>query len=381
MSRRKEMSVNFKTMLNHEPVVESFEERIDVRTLPSDGATLSVVSLFSGCGGLDLGFRGGFSVFANEHKKFFERNPYEILWANDIYTEAFETYKKNIGPHIVQEDIRGIVKQSIPKADVIIGGFPCQDFSIAGKKQGLQVSRGRLYMEMVELVSIQKPYAFLAENVKNITSDKLVDGERNQKVIDSIVDDFTSVGYDVTVHHISAADYGVPQLRERVFIVGIRKDLKTKFYVPKPHHPIMSAKEAIDDLWGKEDDLSIPNHSQRSLAKFPERKASGMQGNYLIAADKPSQTIRSEHHMNIQGHYRTYNPDNPSDRSSWRRLTVRECARLQSFPDDFVFIGNKTQTYVVVGNAVPPIVGWYMARALYVCLAKAIEIPLRQNYC
>ncbi|WP_165613712.1 DNA cytosine methyltransferase [Desulfotruncus arcticus] len=350
-----------------EPLVDD-DGQVDVLELSGSHKKLKVVSLFSGCGGLDLGFLGDFSVFTGRNKKCFEKNPYEIIWANDFHLEAYQTYKNNIGEHIVYGNINGIVKNTIPQGDIIIGGFPCQDFSISGKKQGLQADRGRLYKQMVELIGIQKPLAFLAENVKHITNDKLIDQTNGRKVIDCIVDDFENLGYRVRVYLVSAASYGVPQNRERAFIVGIRDDIPFLFRLPRSHHGIMAARQAIDDLWGKENDLSIPNHNQMSLAKFPEPKRNGNQGNYRISPDSPSQVIRSEHHMNIQGHYRTHNPDDPNDRSAWRRLTVRECARLQSFPDNFVFSGNKTQSYVVVGNAVPPILGWYMARALYKAL-------------
>ena len=217
---------------------------------------------------------------------------------------------------------------------------------------------------MLEIIKIQKPVAFLAENVKNILSPLLVD-EHGNRVIERMEKDFEAIGYDVQTNLVYAPDYGIPQKRWRVFIVGIRKSLHRKFQMPKSHHPLMTAKQAIDDLWGKEEDLSIPNHNQVSLAKFKPPRRNGNQGNYQVQADQPSQTIRSEHHMNIQAHYRTYHEAEPQNRNFWRRLTVRECARLQTFPDHFVFVGPKTATYKMVGNAVPPMLGWYMARALY----------------
>ena len=342
---------------------------VDVRTLTNKEKRYKIVSLFSGCGGLDLGFRGGFSCFKDENELDFEFNPYDIIWANDFYKPACDSYSLYFKHNIVYDDITTIDKTSIPKGDIVIGGFPCQDFSISGKQGGLSTSRGSLYLQMLEVIKIQKPIAFLAENVKNILSPMLVD-ENGQRAIDRIVSDFESIGYTVKTNLVYAPDYGVPQRRWRVFIVGIRNDQNKTFVMPHAHHPFMTAKQAIDDLWGKENDLSIPNHNQMSLAKFKPPSRSGNQGNYQVRADQPSQTIRSEHHMNIQAHYRTYNEADPQNRDYWRRLTVRECARFQTFPDDFFFCGSKSDAYKVVGNAVPPMLGWYMARALHQALAS-----------
>lgn len=365
------MTVQFSPQISFEDIDDTIDfssNEISVKNIPPFKDKLKVISLFSGCGGLDLGFLGDFNVFGKENEKHFEENPFEIIWANDFFQEAVDSYRSNIGNHIVQGDISEILEDlgdDMPKSDIIIGGFPCQDFSISGKQRGLDSDRGLLYLQMVKLVERQQPIAFLAENVKNILSTKLWDHERNQRVIDTIVEDFESAGYDVSYKLLYAPDFGIPQKRERVFIVGTRKDLNIKFKFPKSHSSPVTSKQAIDDLWGKEDDLSIPNHNQMSLAKFKAPQKSGNQGNYPIVADAPSQVIRAEHHGNIQAHYRTHNPSNPLDRTNWRRLTVREAARLQTFPDDFKFEGSKTQAYKAVGNAVPPILGWYVARALY----------------
>ncbi len=339
---------------------------VDIRKLPH-GKTYKVVSLFSGCGGLDLGFQGGFDLFAGDNRLTFEKNPFEIIWANDFYKYACDSYSKYFHHDIVFDDITKIDKTKIPKGDIVIGGFPCQDFSISGKQGGLSTERGNLYRQLRETILAQNPVAFLAENVKNILSPKLLDGNGN-RAIDKIKEDFESLGYKVEINLVYAPDYGIPQRRWRVFIVGIRNELKKRFVMPKSHHAPMNAQQAIDDLWGKEEDLSIPNHNQMSLAKFKPPRRNGNQGNYQVRADQPSQTIRSEHHMNIQAHYRTHNEEDPTDRTAWRRLTVRECARLQTFPDDFWFAGSKSAAYKVVGNAVPPMLGWYMARALYLAL-------------
>lgn len=327
--------------------------------------SFKVVSLFSGCGGLDLGFTGGFEVF----NRYYEKHPFDIIWANDFFKEACQTYKHNLGNHIVEGDISLLDKSQIPDADIVIGGFPCQDFSVAGKRQGTTVKRGRLYLEMKNVIERIKPLIFVAENVEGLVN------MENGLVLQKIKNDFSqmkvgneTIRYNVTHHLLNAADYGVPQIRKRVFIVGVRSDLKINYEAPQPTHVNnwMTAKEAIDDLWGKENDPTIFNHSQISRAKFyPGRR---MQGNKQIKADQPSVTIRAEHHGNIEAHYRTTNSSDPENMSYWRRLSVRECARLQTFPDDFEFKGSATAAYKQVGNAVPPVLGWHVAHSVAKCL-------------
>lgn len=341
------------------------EELIDISKVKPNGLKLSVVSLFSGCGGLDLGFIGGFKVFNNKFLKTFDENSFKIVWANEIDVDAVETYRKNIGTHIVCGDIKSINTNEIPECDIVLGGFPCQDFSIAGKRKAFESERGNLYKEMIRVIESKIPVAFVAENVKNIINPKLMDLDRNQPVIDTIVDDFSKLGYNVKYKCLFAPEYGIPQRRERVFIVGTRKDCKIDFKFPRSIHKKMTSKEAIDDLWGRENDEKIYNHNQISLAKFRPPSKVGTQGNQMIPENGPSHVMRAEHHMNIQAHYRTLHPEGDlNDRNYWRRLTVRESARIQSFPDDFIFLGNKSSTYKQVGNAVPPILGWYIAKSL-----------------
>ncbi len=316
---------------------------------------LKVISLFSGCGGLDLGFIGGFDYLGNQYKK----NAFKVVYANDINKRACLTYRKNLGDHIQCGDFTKIVTDpgSIPDGDIVLGGFPCQDFSVAGKRRGLKAKRGRLYLSMVNLINHKKPMAFIAENVKGLLN--IGKGE----VIKIIQKDFSKVGYDVTINLFNAADYGVPEKRERVIICGIRSDLQKQFQKPEPTHfdpnnrtlfseseklqPWVTSKEALQDLedkdWGE-----FPNHYWSKAKLTPNT-----QGNYPISADKPSPTIRAEHHGNIEFHY-----------SLDRRLSAREAARIQSFPDDFIFHKSNTDAYRQVGNAVAPVFAWHIARAL-----------------
>ncbi|MBS2773020.1 DNA cytosine methyltransferase [Anoxybacillus rupiensis] len=339
-----------------------------------------VVSLFSGCGGLDLGFVGDFTFLG----EYYEKNLFEIIWANDIYPQACETYRHNLGDHIVEGDIEKILDENIEilpkKTDVVIGGFPCQDFSVAGKRQGITVKRGRLYLQLKRVIDHIAPKIFVAENVEGLVN------MENGLILETIKNDLSNIEhngetikYNVSHYLLHAPDYGVPQIRKRVFIVGVRSDLEVNFNPPAPTHQDnwITAKQAIDDLWGKEQTGEFFNHSQISKAKFyPGRK---MQGNTKIKADQPSVTIRAEHHGNIEAHYRTLNPENPEDMRYWRRLSVRECARLQSFPDSFKFLGAATHTYKQVGNAVPPVLGWHVARAVQNALLENDNMILKED--
>lgn len=327
-----------------------------------------VISLFSGCGGMDLGFKGDFDVFG-EH---FKKNPYQIIYANDINESACETYKYNFKEEPYCGDIKSIDINQLPNADIVIGGFPCQDFSLAGKRRGLSADRGRLYLNMLDVVKKVKPIAFVAENVDGIRKNK----ENEEKsALDIIIKDFESAGYNVQYKALNAANYGVPQNRVRIIIVGIRNDLDLKMKYPNETFgndikPFRTAEEAIDDLWNMIDKTSISNHTSKDYSKAKFYPGKKLQGNNRIAANKPSPTIRAEHHGNIEGHYRSNNPNDINDVTGWRRLSVRECARLQSFPDNFIFPCSSSSAYKQVGNAVPPILAWNVANALYDTLTK-----------
>lgn len=307
----------------------------------------SIVSLFSGCGGLDLGFKGGFR-FLNT---YYEPNPFTTILANDINDKAIATLICNFR-HInaVCKDVTRLVEEDLPEADVLMGGFPCQDFSLAGKQQGLEVERGVLYKSMVAAIKKVKPKVFIAENVKGIILWK------KGLAIRTIIDDFSRCGYKVNYKLINMADFGVPQKRERVFIIGIRNDIKGEFVFPEQTHyenPMEGQKgwitieDAIKDL-ECEHRLRLQYNSGYSKAK----KNKG-QGNAITKSFLPAPTMRAEHHGNIEFHYKLP-----------RRLAAREAARIQSFPDDFQFLSSTTDAYRQIGNAVAPVFAWHFARAL-----------------
>jgi len=281
----------------------------------------STLSLFSGCGGLDLGFRGNFQFLGKKYAS----NNFKIVWANDIEKNACKTYHKNLGHNIVCGDIRSILKDQyasvfdkpIPSsADIVLGGFPCQDFSHAGKRKGFESKRGTLYQAMLKVIEKTQPKVFLAENVKGLLT--INDG----KAIQKIIRDFGALGYHISHQLLLTADYEVPQKRERVVIVGTKKDLLPKFKFPKPvlkkDHWI-SLSEAIGDL----EEVTEGKEINHYWSKAKKNKG---QGNNAVQKNSPGPTMRAEHHGNIEFHW-----------NGKRRLSAREAARIQSFPDDFIF--------------------------------------------
>lgn len=329
-------------MLNETVRQQNLFQRTETKKVIHD-KSFSVISLFSGCGGMDLGFRGGFSVFDRKYAK----NPFKIIWANEINQAACRTYRRNLDENIHCGDIWDFIEKLPKNADVLIGGFPCQDLSINGKGLGIKGKRSGQYRAMVEAIKIVKPKVFVAENVKGL----LLKTRRESFL--KIIGDFNSLGYDVSHALYHAADYGVPQSRERVFIIGTLKS-SNKFMPPAPElskENWLTASEAIGDLETKEMDESV-NHI------WSAANVSGEQGNRRLVADRPGFTIRAECHGNIQFHY-----------SLPRRISMREAARIQSFPDDFIFDSKLRETERQVGNAVPPVLAWHIAQSVAECLA------------
>ena len=308
----------------------------DLATTRESKKALTVVSMFSGCGGMDLGFLGGFDFLGNRY----EKTNFSIIWANEINSAACETYRMNIGNHIIEGDINDVMDTLPQYADVVIGGFPCQDISINGKMLGINGKRSSLYTAIVEAVRRIQPKVFVAENVGGLLL------KQNEASLKKILEDFNGLGYNVNHQLYRASEYGVPQTRERVFIVGTRHDMPD--YTPPKTisaNPI-TAKEAIGDLETLENDREF-SHIW-SLANV-----SRDQGNRRLVADRPGYTIRAECHGNIQFHY-----------SLPRRISMREAARIQSFPDSFRFASKLRETERQIGNAVPPVLAWHVANAV-----------------
>jgi len=307
-----------------------------------------VVSLFAGCGGLDLGFKGGFSFLDKNYRTL----SFDMVWANDLDENACLTFRRNLGDQIIAGDINRILASgnSLPrKADVVLGGFPCQDFSHAGKRRGFSADRGILYQSMAEVIKRTKPKLFVAENVRGLLT--MDHGE----AFKAIVDYFEKLGYRVASQLYTAADYEVPQKRERVLIVGTKKGVLPSFDHPKPKlkkDKWIPLKKAIGDL-EHEVEGARPNHYWSKA-----RKNKG-QGNSTVSQNKPGPTMRAEHHGNIEWHW-----------NEKRRLSAREAARIQSFPDDFVFHPSTSSAYRQIGNAVPPVMAWHIAKHVQSFLDK-----------
>jgi DNA (cytosine-5)-methyltransferase 1 len=323
---------------------EEFDRATSV-ALPANGNSKSdkkytVVSMFSGCGGMDLGFTGGFEVFGRRYRSL----PFEIVWANDLNAEACKTYRRNLGHESRRGDVWDLMHTMPHKADVLIGGFPCQDISVNGKRAGVNGARSGLYKAMVEAIKRVKPKVFVAENVKALL--------RHDAWLQQVLSDFRGLGYEVEPRLYKAADYGVPQTRERVLFVGTARGVKPFVAPVAERNPAtwMTAKEAIGDLEEVQEAPQI-NHIWSLANISPE------QGNRRLIPDRPGYTIRAECHGNIQFHYRLP-----------RRISMREAARLQSFPDRFVFVSGLREIERQVGNAVPPVLAWHVGNSVLACL-------------
>lgn len=386
---------------------------------------LKVASLFSGCGGMDLGFTGGFT-FRN---KLYKKNKYDIVFSNDIDIDAIDSYNLNPSylPHkIIHADITNIQNEEIPDFDVLTAGFPCQPFSNAGKRQGVddEYGRGTLWYECQRIIKNaikqkRPPKAFVFENVRGIMSSKLSNGTTVPNEIKKIM---TSLGYNVAMKLLCASDYGVPQNRYRFIIIGIRKDLPEFDFERLNEIVITNSLPNAESnpyelyLGSVLSDLS-PNALQQKLIweYSPQgQKMVDQIGPCLDGANKLKHflqkkplaeisssisTGRSWKNINpnqlpirfkkiyddpVKYHapnfYRRFalgeingtitasaQPENCGITHPFynRRFSVREAARIQSFPDDFVFSERSKQApYKVIGNAVPPILAWVIARAL-----------------
>lgn len=293
---------------------------------------MNIISLFSGAGGLDLGL-----LLAGNN----------IVWANDIDKDAVATYKKNIGSNIICGDINDVDISSVPDADVVVGGFPCQGFSVANMRRDINDGRNQLYKFFLRMIIDKRPKYFIAENVRGILN--LGNGE----VISAIVSDFEKAGYIVTVNLVNMADYGVPQARRRVIILGQRKDLgsEMRLVIPPKTHSNKSVdhlpawvtiKEAIDHFPEPGDDCGFLNH----VASSYKLSFRNFTGHRPTDPNKPSPTILAR--GNGKGgvvaipHY-----------NGKRRLTIRESATVQTFPENFEFVGKMNSCYRQIGNAVP----------------------------
>ncbi len=311
---------------------------------------MNIVSLFAGAGGLDLGFINA---------------RFNVVWANEFDKEIWETYEKNHPETTLDKrSITDISSGEIPECIGIIGGPPCQSWSEAGALRGIKDTRGQLFFDFIRILKDKQPLFFLAENVSGILF------QRHNEAFNYLMELFEEAGYRVTKHLVNAKDYEVPQDRKRVIIVGYNKKVTGKqFAPPAKHGNIPTLKDAIFDLQGKEVNGVDKNHTNGDACLVPNHEyltggfsSIYMSRNRVRAWNEPSFTIQAG------GRHAPLHPQAPKmehvekdkkrfapgHEGLYRRLTVRECARIQTFPDSFTFYYSRLASgYKMIGNAVP----------------------------
>lgn len=352
---------------------------------------INIVSLFSGAGGLDLGVELAYISASHgekiayeslNDKKSFEKllGNVKIIYSNDLFKSANQTYIKNFNNDLVKDsrDIRQVI--SFPKSNLILGGFPCPGFSAAGPRL-LDDPRNFLYIHYIRALMKSQPEFFIAENVKGLMT------MGKGQVISQMTEDFAAAGYQVTAHLVNAKHYGVPQSRERVFIIGVRNDIVEtygfEYKLPEPTHgtqgtPFVTLEDAIGDLPLEAQDVFDSDYSSMYMSRNRKKswtdqsftiQASGRQAPQHPAGD-PMVRIGKDQ-WEFRGHFN-------------RRLSVRECARIQTFPDWFTFSdGNNeavsknnrlNEQYKQIGNAVPVILAEKIGRPILEFLAHHVEL-------
>lgn len=358
-----------------EPVLSVSENSVSGVT-----GNYKVISLFSGMGGMDVGFAEQVIVHKNSVQGDYIENeyspikdfvnlkrlPFTTVLQNDILPEAKRVAELNNWNHNFHlKDIRDLLKEkfAFPKADVITGGFPCQDFSHAGKRQGFDADRGTLYQSYVELVKRVKPIVFVAENVNGLLT-------MPGNPISKIVADFTAVGYEVKYQLIKCEEYGIPQTRWRVIIMGIRldkkKNLSDNWNIITENRLTCHIRHYFKHL--QEPDTST-DPAQQVYSKAARLEKG--QGQKEVGLDEFAPTMRAEHHGNIE--FRRIKGGKNEKNLGERRLTVREAALIQTFPPNCNLTEPakvSSKAYKPIGNAVPPLLGYIIARKVQQVLVK-----------
>ncbi len=344
---------------------------------------MNIISLFSGAGGLDLGF---------------EKAGFKTIWANEYDKEIWETFENNFPKTTLdRRSISKIPSDEIPETLGLIGGPPCQSWSEAGKSRGIKDERGQLFFEFIRVLRDKKPLFFLAENVSGMLASKHSDA------LENIKNHFIDSGYNLSFKLLNAHDYKVPQDRKRIFFIGFRKDLNMTFKFPKGFSKKRFLKDVIDDL--KDNVLSAKdkNYTNDNKCKIANHEymtggfsSMFMSRNRVRSWDEPSFTIQAG------GRHAPLHPQAPKmefiekdkrifvqgSEELYRRLSVRECARIQTFPDSHKFYyNNLTAGYKMVGNAVPPNLSYYLAKKIIedlssIHLHKALKltsVPVASN--
>ncbi|MGJ1496573.1 DNA cytosine methyltransferase [Sphingobacterium spiritivorum] len=298
-----------------------------------------VVSLFSGSGGLDLGF--------------INSNKFEIIFANDFNKQAVETYKVNIGDHVVCDDIANLI--SVPQAEVLVGGPPCQGFSTANPNRSFDDPRNHLFKEYSRILSIVNPKIFVMENVSGMLT------MQKGKVLEIILNELENQGYNVKYKILNSKDFGAPQSRRRVILVGVRKDITINYKYPEvlynDSNYVTVGKVLLENPMPK----GVKNHDIGKLTELNLRRLQyipegGSMKNCPLELQNNSDLKRAMRRLNSNDVSYTIvhnNCDHYYHPIENRRITIREMARLQGYPDSFEFIGSKSEQSRQVGNSVP----------------------------
>jgi DNA (cytosine-5)-methyltransferase 1 len=323
---------------------------------------MKVVSFFAGAGGLDLGF---------------QKAGFDVIWANEYDKEIWKTYEANHQQTILdRRSITEIEADEVPDCDGIIGGPPCQSWSEAGTLRGIQDKRGQLFFDFIRILDAKQPKFFLAENVSGMLS------VRHDEALDNIKNLFINagIGYELSFKLLNAADYNVPQDRKRVFFIGIRKDLGFKFKFPTITFPKVTLEDAISDLQGSAVPAKEKNYSNWEACRIPNHEYMvGGFSSMFMSRNRVRNWQEQSFTIQAGGRHAPIHPQAPKmpliDRNKrvfapgkeqlYRRLSVRECARIQTFPDDFIFHYKKVAAgYKMIGNAVPVNLAKFLAESI-----------------
>ena len=315
------------------------------------GRRLKVASLFCGCGGTDVGMQGDFDYLG----KHYDDNGIEIVYANDIEKSACNIFEANFGLKPDNRDIREIKSEEIPEFDILTGGFPCQSFSIVAqnpKRLGIKDEKGMLFFEMCRILKDRQPYCFIAENVKGILT------ANKHEAFPLILKEFEDSGYDVSYQILKAVEYGVPQKRERGIIVGFRKDFNVKFSFPEA---------TVGDDQGYVPLKRVIDKKVDEKYFFSQKAVDGMMKNRESMNKGRAQNINEP--CNTVGAHLAKVSLNSTDpvlmiNNRYRRFTPREVARIQSFPEKFKLLESESAQYRALGNAIPPVMFWYVMQAV-----------------
>lgn len=318
----------------------------------NDMERIKVASLFSGCGGMDLGLIGNFSFLGREYSS----NPFEVVYAVDNDPHSAELYKRNFNHDCEVKDVKDLDPKALPDHDLLVGGFPCQSFSIVAQnppRLGFKDEKGKLFFEMVKILKEKKPRFFIAENVKGLLS------ANKKKAFPMILKEFEGAGYHVKYKVLVASDYGVPQRRERVFIIGFKYKMDyQKFEFPDAipeHEAVLGDVVNIDSP--VEEKYFFSERAVNGMLRVREKMNKGR----AMDLRKPCNTISSHlAKVSLNGTDPVLFYDN-----RYRRFTPREAADIQSFPKDFLLDAvSEHRQYVAIGNAVPPVLMWNLSQSL-----------------